>query len=283
MIAVPALHATRTPARPDQAADHQHQHPGIAADVSESGSRADPDERSRTAVVGDAGHAWVDQRASEQPGVATIYQLAGINLRTNKIMFRTGVGSQSAVDRCGETGRLWLTTPYGQAARADRARRPRDRDRCSSTIHLRARALLRSSASAPGICSPRAGTSGTPAHDDLADQPAHRAGIPSGQARVRDTSARWWPRRRRCGTSSTTRASGGCGTSTGSRSASQQGLRLPADACLAQQSLVYGDGSIWALSDGEQSGRDRPGNGPRAAALSRTATTTRAARAAWTS
>ena len=37
-------HATR---RPDQTADHEHQHPRIAADISEGGSRADPDERRR--------------------------------------------------------------------------------------------------------------------------------------------------------------------------------------------------------------------------------------------
>ena len=66
-----------------------------------------------TAVVGDAGHAWVI-RAIGQPGGATTYQLAGISLRTNSIMFRAGLGRQPRAIAEG-AGRVWLTTPFGQA------------------------------------------------------------------------------------------------------------------------------------------------------------------------
>jgi hypothetical protein len=64
-------------------------------------------------VVGDAGHAWVI-RAVEQPGLTTTYRLAGINLRTNSIMFRTNLGRHMP-SMAGGDGWLWLTTPYGQA------------------------------------------------------------------------------------------------------------------------------------------------------------------------
>ena len=62
-------------------------------------------------VVGDAGHAWV---VRVRPGLTTTYQLVGIDLRTNSIMFRTGLGRQLPSIAAGD-GRLWLTTPYGQA------------------------------------------------------------------------------------------------------------------------------------------------------------------------
>jgi len=64
-------------------------------------------------VVGDAGHAWV-LRAIVQPGLPTTYQLAGIDLRKNTIMFRTSLG-RHLPSMAGGDGRLWLTTPYGQA------------------------------------------------------------------------------------------------------------------------------------------------------------------------
>jgi hypothetical protein len=87
------------------------------------------------AVVGDAGHAWVI-RAVEQPGLATTYQLAGIDLRTNSIMFRTNLGRQMP-SMAGGAGRLWLTTPYGeprgQVVRVDLAT-----GQVLSSIHLHA-------------------------------------------------------------------------------------------------------------------------------------------------
>ena len=64
-------------------------------------------------VVGDAGHAWA-VRAIVQPGISTTYQLVGVNLRTNSIMFRARLGKQLPSIATGD-GRLWLTTPYGQA------------------------------------------------------------------------------------------------------------------------------------------------------------------------
>jgi len=64
-------------------------------------------------VVGDAGHAWA-VRAVGQPGLVTSYQLVGIDLRTNSIMFRSPLGKHVPAIAAGD-GRLWLTTPYGQA------------------------------------------------------------------------------------------------------------------------------------------------------------------------
>ncbi|HEX5190808.1 MAG TPA: hypothetical protein VFW16_14785 [Streptosporangiaceae bacterium] len=87
------------------------------------------------AVVGDAGHAWV-VRAQEQPGLATTYQLAGIDLAANSIMFRTSLGRQMPAIAAG-AGRLWLTTPYGeprgQVVRVDLAT-----GQVLSVIHLHA-------------------------------------------------------------------------------------------------------------------------------------------------
>jgi hypothetical protein len=66
-----------------------------------------------TAVVGDAGHAWVIRNLG-LPRAASTYQLAGINLQTNSVMFRVGLGRQQRAIAAGE-GRLWLTTPFGRA------------------------------------------------------------------------------------------------------------------------------------------------------------------------
>ena len=105
-----------------------------------------------TAVVGDAGHAWVI-RDIGQPGEASIYQLAGIDLRTNSIMFRVGLGRQLRAIASGN-GRLWLTTRNGQAAgRSSASTSPPDRFSRPST--WRPAAATRS-ASAPDICLPAA-------------------------------------------------------------------------------------------------------------------------------
>ena len=88
-----------------------------------------------TAVVGDAGHAWVIRNVG-QPGEAPAYQLAGINLGTNTVMFRIGLGGQPRVIASGD-GRLWLTTgkgqPQGQIVRVDLAT-----GQVLSTIHVAA-------------------------------------------------------------------------------------------------------------------------------------------------
>ncbi len=88
-----------------------------------------------TAVVGDAGHAWVI-RQTGQPDSASPYQLAGINLRTNSIMFRTNLGPQLPAIAAG-AGRLWLTTPFGQA-RGQIVRVDLATGQVLSTIHLAA-------------------------------------------------------------------------------------------------------------------------------------------------
>jgi hypothetical protein len=46
-------------------------------------------------------------------GTAPVYQLAGINLKTNSIMFRVGLGRQPRAIAAG-AGRVWLTTSFGQ-------------------------------------------------------------------------------------------------------------------------------------------------------------------------
>ena len=88
-----------------------------------------------TAVAGDAGHAWVIRQIG-QPGGATPYQLAGINLQTNSIMFRTNLGSQPPAIAAG-AGRVWLTTPSGQA-RGQIVRVDLATGQVLSTIHLAA-------------------------------------------------------------------------------------------------------------------------------------------------
>ncbi|MDR2984632.1 MAG: hypothetical protein LBV34_07295, partial [Nocardiopsaceae bacterium] len=86
-------------------------------------------------VVGDAGHAWV-LRAVERPGLATTYQLVGIEVRTNAIMFRTDLGRQKPA-MAGGDGRLWLTTPYGQS-RGQIVRVDLATGQVLSTIHVSA-------------------------------------------------------------------------------------------------------------------------------------------------
>ena len=88
-----------------------------------------------TAVVGDAGHAWVI-RDIGQAGKASTYQLAGINLQTNSIMFRVGLGRQLRAIASGY-GRLWMTTGNGQA-RGQIVRVDLATGQVLSTIHLAA-------------------------------------------------------------------------------------------------------------------------------------------------
>ena len=87
------------------------------------------------AVVGDAGHAWVIRQAG-QPEAATPYQLTGINLQTNSIMFRRNLGRQQPAIAAG-AGRVWLTTPFGQT-RGQIVRVDLATGQVLSTIHLAA-------------------------------------------------------------------------------------------------------------------------------------------------
>jgi hypothetical protein len=64
------------------------------------------------AVVGDAGHAWVIRTAGP-PETPAGYQLAGIDLRDNSVMFTKNLGKDLPSVAAGD-GRLWITTPYGQ-------------------------------------------------------------------------------------------------------------------------------------------------------------------------
>ena len=67
-----------------------------------------------TTVVGDAAFAWLVRAIVPPPGLRTSYQLAGINLSTGRIMFRTNLGYSDPAIAAGG-GRLWMTTPNGQA------------------------------------------------------------------------------------------------------------------------------------------------------------------------
>lgn len=88
------------------------------------------------AVVGDAGHAWVI-RQTGQPGYRASYQLAGIDLRTNSVMFEMGLGGGAQPAIAAGAGRLWLTTPYGQG-RGQIERVDLATGQLLSTIHLQA-------------------------------------------------------------------------------------------------------------------------------------------------
>ncbi len=70
-------------------------------------------------VVGTSTQAWAIRGVSqpgaiEQPGTATTYQLAAIDLRKNKVLYRVNLGRQPRSIAAG-AGRVWLTTPLGQA------------------------------------------------------------------------------------------------------------------------------------------------------------------------
>ncbi|MGN6793135.1 MAG: sigma-70 family RNA polymerase sigma factor [Streptosporangiaceae bacterium] len=83
-----------------------HNYPGaVAARIQMSGV---------TTVVGDTANVWVVRAIVPPPGLRTTYQLAGINLKTNMIMFRTSLYGQQRAIAAG-SGRLWLTTAHGQA------------------------------------------------------------------------------------------------------------------------------------------------------------------------
>ena len=132
-IAFPALAGSRSGNRPP--------HPGASSSLPAS-TRSYPGAVAArfqlsgvTAVIGDAGHAWV-LRAIGQPGAATTYQLAGINLQTNSIMFRTNLGRQQPAIASG-AGRVWLTTPFGQA-RGQIVRVDLATGHVLSTVHLAA-------------------------------------------------------------------------------------------------------------------------------------------------
>ena len=89
-----------------------------------------------TAVVGDAAHAWVVRAIVPPPGLRTSYQLEGINLSTDAIMFRANLGRSKRAIAAG-SGRLWLTTPYGEA-RGQIVRLDLASGQVLSAIHLHA-------------------------------------------------------------------------------------------------------------------------------------------------
>jgi hypothetical protein len=64
-------------------------------------------------VVGDSMRAWA-VRAAGQPGTATIYQLVGLDLHKNTVLYRKNLGPEPRAIAAG-AGRVWLTTQYGQA------------------------------------------------------------------------------------------------------------------------------------------------------------------------
>ncbi|HEX7992512.1 MAG TPA: hypothetical protein VF506_01240, partial [Streptosporangiaceae bacterium] len=205
-------------------------------------------------VVGDAGHAWV-VRGLGVPGEPRNYQLVGIELRTNSIMFRKGLG-RSYPAMAGGDGRLWLTTGGGQAdgqiVRVDLAT-----GRVLSTVHLHAGPctdLAVSSGRLFAACAPPAGAGTELWRIDALTERANRltgrlyGGVSSP---VAAPDALWYSR---FGT-----IIGLVGL--GSRPHSvlvrgKQYVTMP-----GSQVLVYGDGAIWALRGQERLARINPNTG----------------------
>src|SRR5207245_1992951 len=70
-------------------------------------------------VVGTATQAWAVREipragAVEQPAADTRYQLVSMNMRTNTVRYRIALGRQPR-DIAAGAGRVWLTTPFGEA------------------------------------------------------------------------------------------------------------------------------------------------------------------------
>ena len=66
-----------------------------------------------TSVVGNSVQAWA-VRTVGQPGAAPTYQLVGMDLQKNDVLYRRNLGRKPWAIAAGAS-RVWLTTPYGQA------------------------------------------------------------------------------------------------------------------------------------------------------------------------
>jgi RNA polymerase sigma factor (sigma-70 family) len=209
------------------------------------------------AVVGDAAFAWVVRAIVPPPGLRTAYQLAGINLRTGKIMFKTKLGSGEPGIAAGG-GRLWLTTQYGQA-RGQIVRVNLTTGKVLSSIHI-----------AAGVCTHLAFGSGhlfAACGDGRSGGTAFWRINPATEQAVQVTS----PVR---GFISSLVAAPGTlwylvndwrirGLTNINGNPQPLSVRDPGyyQPMPGGQGLVYGDGSLWALSGGERLVRIDPDTG----------------------
>jgi len=210
-----------------------------------------------TTVVGDATFAWLVRAIVPPPGLRTSYQLAGINLSTGRIMFRTNLGYSDPAIAAGG-GRLWMTTPNGQAG-GQIVRIDLTTGKILSSIHL-----------AAGTCTHLAFGSG---HLFAACRDGRSGGTefwrinPATEQTFQLTS----PVR---GFISSLVAAPGTlwylvndwrirGLTNVNGNPQPVSVRDPNyyQTMPGGQGLVYGDGSLWALSGGERLARIDPGTG----------------------
>jgi hypothetical protein len=205
-------------------------------------------------VVGDAGHVWV-VRSSGVPGETGNYQLVGIELRTNSIMFRKSLG-RSYPAMAGGDGRLWLTTGGGQAdgqiVRVDLAT-----GKVLSTVHLHAGPctdLAFSSGRLFAACAPPTGAGTELWRIEALTERANRLTgrlLGGVSAPVATPDALWYAR---FGT-----IIGLVDLSGRPHSVLVRGKQYV--AVPGSQALVYGDGSIWVLRGQERLARINPNTG----------------------
>jgi DNA-directed RNA polymerase specialized sigma24 family protein len=210
-----------------------------------------------TTVVGDAAFAWLVRAIVPPPGLRTSYQLAGINLSTGRIMFRTNLGYGYPAIAAGG-GRLWMTTPNGQAG-GQIVRIDLTTGKILSSIHLAAGActhLAFGSGHLFAAC--RDGRSGgtefwriNPATEQAFQLTSPVRGFISSLVAAPGTL--WylvndWRIR---------------GLTNVNGNPQPVSVRDPNyyQTMPGGQGLVYGDGSLWALSGGERLARIDPGTG----------------------
>jgi hypothetical protein len=249
-IAIPALTGTSNGGRPTPTTSNQvpaspHTYPkAVVARIPLSRVME---------VVGDAGHAWA-VRAVGQPGLVTTYQLVGIDLRTNSIMFRTPLGKQLPAIAAGD-GRLWLTTPYGQA-RGQIARVDLATGQVLNMIRLPASQCSRI-AFAAGRLFAACGINGAPGTqiwriDPVTERTRSLAGPQYGGvfSLVATPDSVW-----------NVRVSGAVRLIDMAGHSRTVHVTPRYQVIAGTQSVVYGDGSVWVLGDGERLARFDPVTG----------------------
>jgi sugar lactone lactonase YvrE len=226
-----------------------HSYPGaVAAKMSMSGV---------TALVGDALHAWLVRAIVPPPGLRTAYQLVGIDLSTKRIMFRTDLGARQPAIAAGG-GRLWLATSYGQA-RGQIVRLDLTTGKILSSIHLHASActhLTFGSGHLFAACSDVRSTGTEFWRINPATEQAFRLTSPVHgliSSLVAAPGTLWYLVNDRSIRGLTN--VGGNPQPLAVRDPSYY-QTLPGG-----QGLVYGDGSLWALSGGERLARIDPDTG----------------------
>ncbi|MGN6793134.1 MAG: hypothetical protein ACTHJW_12190 [Streptosporangiaceae bacterium] len=208
------------------------------------------------AVVGDAGHAWVI-RAVGQPGLATTYHLVGIDLRSNSVMFRAPEGRQMPSIAAGD-GRLWLTTPYGeprgQIVRVDLAT-----GQVLSSIHLHAGRCSQITFGA-GHLYAACGDIGSSRTElwRVGERTEHAVKLTAPMrgflsSLIYAPPALWYVLNYE--------SIRGLSNLSGVPQPMIAQARSYRQIAPGGQNLVYGDGSLWALSDGERLARIDPSSG----------------------